>query len=60
MEGKRMLSPQEAADRLGVSVSLVRKIIRQRELQSAKIGRRIVIDEDWLREFIQSRKRGKE
>jgi len=60
MEGKRMHSIAEVAERLGVSVSLVRKMIRRREMPSAKIGRRVLIDPDWLAEFIASRTRAKE
>jgi len=41
---RRRVSVQEAAPMLGVSIFMVRALIRQRRLPYYKVGRRIVLD----------------
>jgi len=52
------LGVKEVSDALGISVSMVRKLIRENKLASLTIGdRRMVRDED-LRGFLLTRKHG--
>jgi len=50
----RRLSVDEAAPVLGVSVYMVRALIRQRRLPFYHIGRRIVLDRDDLEQFLRA------
>lgn len=50
----RRLSVDEAAPVLGVSVYMVRALIRQRRLPFYHIGRRIVLDRDDLERFLRA------
>jgi len=44
MTRRRRVSVKDAAPLLGVSIFMVRSLIRQRQLPHYKIGRRIVLD----------------
>ena len=46
------LSVEEAAPLLGVSVYMVRSLIRQRRLPYHRVGRRIVLDRKDLERFL--------
>jgi excisionase family DNA binding protein len=48
----RLLSPQEAADRLGTSVRFVRRLIFERRIPYTKIGRHVRIAASDLDAFI--------
>lgn len=50
----RRLSVDEAAPVLGVSVYMVRALIRQRRLPFYHIGRRIVLDREDLEAFLRA------
>ena len=50
----RRLSVEQAAPVLGVSVYVVRSLVRQRRLPHYRIGRRIVLDRDDLGQFPQA------
>ena len=50
----RRLSVDEAAPVLGVSVYMVRALIRQRRLPFYRIGRRIVLDREDLEQFLRA------
>ncbi len=47
------LSVEEAAPILGVSVFMVRALIRRRELPHYRVGRRIVLDPDDLERYLR-------
>ena len=47
------LSVEEAAPILGISVFMVRALIRRRELPHYRVGRRIVLDPDDLERFLR-------
>ena len=47
------LSVEQAAPVLGVSVYMVRSLIRQRRLPYYRVGRRIVLDRDDLEQYLQ-------
>ncbi len=53
MDGRRC-SVTEAAPVLGVSVYMVRALIRQRRLAYHRIGRRIVLDRQDLEQFLRA------
>ena len=48
----RLLSPQEAADRLGTSVRFVRRLIFERRIPYTKLGRHVRIAASDLDAFI--------
>jgi excisionase family DNA binding protein len=48
----RLLSPQEAADRLGTSVRFVRRLIFERRIPYTKLGRHVRIATSDLDAFI--------
>ena len=48
------LSVEQAAPLLGVSVYLVRSLVRQRRLAYYRVGRRIVLDRDDLEQFLKA------
>jgi excisionase family DNA binding protein len=50
----RRLSVELAAPVLGVSVYMVRSLVRQRRLPYYRVGRRIVLDRDDLEQFLQA------
>jgi excisionase family DNA binding protein len=50
---RRRLSVQEAAPILGVSVFMVRGLIRQRAVPFYRIGRRIVLDVEDLERYLR-------
>jgi excisionase family DNA binding protein len=50
----RRLSVEQAAPVLGVSVYMVRSLVRQRRLPYYRVGRRIVLDRDDLEQFLQA------
>lgn len=50
----RRLSAEQAAPVLGVSVYMVRSLIRQRRLPYYRVGRRIVLDRDDLEQYLQA------
>ena len=50
----RRLSAEQAAPVLGVSVYMVRSLVRQRRLPYYRVGRRIVLDRDDLEQFLQA------
>jgi excisionase family DNA binding protein len=50
----RRLSVREAAPVLGVSVYMVRALIRQRRVPFYHIGRRIVLDREDLEQFLRA------
>jgi excisionase family DNA binding protein len=50
----RRLSVEQAAPVLGVSVYMVRALVRQRRLPYYRVGRRIVLDRDDLEQFLQA------
>jgi len=49
---RRRLSVEEAAPILGVSVFMVRALIRQRALPYYRVGRRIVLDGEDLERYL--------
>ncbi len=51
---RRRCSVTEAAPVLGVSVYMVRALIRQRRLAYHRIGRRIILDRQDLEQFLQA------
>lgn len=51
---RRRCSVAEAAPVLGVSVYMVRALIRQRRLAYHRIGRRIVLDRQDLEQFLRA------
>ena len=53
MEARR-LSVEEAAPVLGVSIYMVRALVRQRRLSYYRVGRRIVLDRNDLEQFLQA------
>jgi excisionase family DNA binding protein len=50
----RRLSVEQAAPVLGVSVYMVRSLVRQRRLPYYRVGRRIVLDRNDLEQFLQA------
>jgi excisionase family DNA binding protein len=50
---RRRLSVEEAAPILGVSVFMVRALIRQRALPYYRVGRRIVLDGEDLERYLR-------
>ena len=50
----RRLSVEQAAPVLGVSVYMVRSLVRQHRLPYYRVGRRIVLDRDDLEQFLQA------
>ena len=50
----RRLSVEQAAPVLGVSVYMVRALVRQRRLPYYRVGRRIVLDRADLEQFLQA------
>ena len=48
----RLLTPQEAADRLGTSLRFVRRLIFQRRIPFTKVGRHVRITASDLDAFI--------
>ena len=52
----QLLSREEAMQALGVSMSTVDGMIRRGELQSLKLGSRVLIEPAALQEFIASRR----
>jgi excisionase family DNA binding protein len=50
----RRLSVEQAAPILGVSVYMVRSLIRQRRVPYYRVGRRIVLDPGDLEQFLQT------
>ena len=50
----RRLSVEQAAPVLGVSVYMVRALVRQRRLPYYRVGRRIVLDQHDLEQFLQA------
>ena len=52
--GRRRCSVAEAAPVLGVSVYMVRALIRRRRLAYHRIGRRIVLDRQDLEQFLRA------
>jgi len=50
----RRLSVEQAAPVLGVSVYMVRALVRQRRLPYYRVGRRIVLDGNDLEQFLQA------
>ena len=50
----RLLSPQEAADRLGTSVRFVRRLIFERRIPYTKLGRHVRIAASDLDAFISA------
>jgi excisionase family DNA binding protein len=53
MQPERMLSPDQVARRLGVSDDTTYRLIRSGRLRARKVGRRYMVSEDALREFIE-------
>ena len=51
-EIERLLSPREAANRLGVSVATVRRLIRSGALPAVRIGCAYRVDADELEDYI--------
>lgn len=51
--GKRLLTPKEAAEYLGLQLDTVYKKSRLRELPSVKVGRSLRFDLEALRRFIE-------
>lgn len=56
----RLLTLPEAAERLRVSVSLIRRLVKRRALPAVTIGRRVLIDPADVEAFIEHQKRGVE
>lgn len=54
---KRLLSIDEAAQRLGVCRKTVENLIARKELKAVRIGRRVLIREEDLEDFIRKRLR---
>ena len=50
---RRRLSVEEAAPILGVSVFMVRALIRQRAVPYYRVGRRIVLDAEDLERYLR-------
>jgi excisionase family DNA binding protein len=46
-----------AAQRLGISVRLLDTLLAERELRSLKVGRRRLVSEEAIQEFIRKRER---
>jgi len=51
--GKRLLTPKEAAEYLGLQLDTVYKKSRLRELPSVKVGRSLRFDIEALQRFIE-------
>jgi excisionase family DNA binding protein len=49
----RAISRHEVAQRLGISMSLTRDLLRSGELKSCRIGRRVVVPVAALRDFLE-------
>jgi excisionase family DNA binding protein len=49
---ERLLTPQEAADRLGTSLRFVRRLVFQRRIPYVKVGRHVRITTSDLDAFI--------
>ena len=49
---ERLLTPQEAADRLGTSLRFVRRLVFQRRIPYVKVGRHVRIAASDLEAFI--------
>ena len=58
IDGKKHLTTNEVAVRLGVSSTRVRQLISKGRLKSIKLGRDIYIEESWL-EPVYNRKVGR-
>lgn len=55
---KKLLNVPQAAEILNVSKRMVWRLIKEGELRSVRIGGRILVDPEDLREFIESNKQG--
>lgn len=53
-EGRLAFSPAEAADALGVSLTLVKDLLRSGDLRSRKVGRRRIISRQALDQFLDA------
>lgn len=51
--GIKLLTPEEAAERLGIKVSTIRRRILERRIDAVKIGRNIRIPEAAVEKLIQ-------
>jgi excisionase family DNA binding protein len=49
----RLLSVTDAADALGLSVDVIRRLIRRSELGCVRVGRRVLVHPDDLTQFIE-------
>lgn len=56
MSGKRLLSRQDAAAYLGVSLATIDRMIRDREVTITRIGKRVKFDQDDLDAYIDRSK----
>lgn len=56
MSGKRLLSRQDAAAYLGVSLATIDRLIRDREVTITRIGKRVKFDQDDLDAYIDRSK----
>lgn len=54
---KKFLNNKEAAKELGVSPQTMRKIRNSRGFQYTRLGRKILIDRDFLLEYINNHKK---
>lgn len=54
----KLMSSQQAAERLGISVWTVSRLVRSGKLASIQIGRRRLFAEEDLEELIRSRRKG--
>jgi excisionase family DNA binding protein len=52
-----MLTVKQVAERLGVSVSLVYRLVEQGNLPSSKMGGCVRIRPEWVEEFIERNKK---
>ena len=54
----RLFTLHEAAGRLRISVSMVRRLVKRRDLPAVTIGRRVLVDPADVEQFIAEAKGG--
>lgn len=52
---QRLLSVQEVADWLQVSLPTVRREVERGELRAKRVGRQLRFDSEWVRDYIRRR-----
>ncbi len=55
--GDKLLTVEEAADRLGTSVRFIRRLVAERRIAYVKVGRHVRIGEDDLAGFVAAGRR---